>query len=139
MSSRDKCRHTALDPKCASCDKLKAKWEKKLASSGFEDIEQPDGNLKVWHGARFYALSDEIKINGPQKEEYYRLAGQFLWEYKFPDKKTRRIWELHCEGVGIVKIVEIVKKELGFTYRRKVHETLQKLSKEMLEKCRNPA
>lgn len=118
--------------------KLQAKWEKKLEKSGLTNIEQADGNLKDWHSFMFGRASNNAVHGFPAREQYYQMAGQFLYEFPFEDKTERRIWELHSEGVSILAIAKKITKEIGYTYKRKVHETLQRLTKEMLTQCRNP-
>lgn len=106
--------------------KLKAQWDKKLKESGFEDIEQADGNLKIWHSTifknKFYKPRSEAKI------EYYRLAGQLLWSYTFKSKNERDVWALHCEGFSRRQIQTKLKLKEFF-----VRSTVEKCVKAMKE------
>ncbi len=70
------------------------------------------------------------------KEEYYRMAGHFLHDHKFESTSDKIIWRLHSEGVSIVDIVYYLKSKKFKTYKRKVHETIQKLAEEMGGRCR---
>jgi O-methyltransferase involved in polyketide biosynthesis len=108
---------------------LQAEWDQKLADSGFEDAENRDGTLKVW-ASHFFAVRYNPTLF-QAKEDYYRAAGSFLHEFKFANKGERAIWELHSQGISIREIVKILKKRGTKTHRRKVHETLQRLAKEM--------
>lgn len=112
---------------------LKKKWDKKLKSSGFEDIEQDDGNLKLWSSHFFKVRFNETLFGA--KEEYYRLAGQFLHEKVFKDHKTKLIWQLHSEGISIRDIVIALKKRGFKAYKNAVHRIVQDLTEQMLEKA----
>ena len=86
---------------------LQKEWDRRLKESGFEDIEQRSGHLKKW--SIKFTLDAEIKMKA--KEEYYRMAGHFLHEYKFANAVERRIWELHCQGEGKLRIVKALRAE----------------------------
>lgn len=120
--------------------KLQSMWYAKLKDEGFDEIENPDGNLKSWHSFMF-ARRPFSNPNSThrilQEEEYYRLAGQFFYDHKFKNKTEKRMWELHSNGKSVRDIAKIITKESGYTYKRKVDETLRGLAKEMLKKCRN--
>lgn len=130
-----KCGHTIFIKSCLFCKQLKTKWDDKLESSGFEDIEQDDGRLKLWAAhyfkSRFKNPSD-LEFQ-KAKEAYYRRASQFLFEHDFTDKRAKRIWELHSKGVSIRSIVIILKKEGFKAYKCIVHDAIKLLSKEMKE------
>lgn len=120
---------------------LQKHWYSRLEKEGFQDIEQKDGLLKEWHSYMFMRSDNNSKYSGPSKQEYYRLAGQFLYEHQFSSKSERYMWEMHSNGISIEDIVDIIDrrktKDFGkFVNKRNVHETLQRLAKEMLEKCR---
>ncbi len=89
-------------------DNLKAKWYKKLANSGFADIEREDGTLKRWDSTAFYDRYDAT--TAAMKTEYYRLAGQFLHEYEFVSALDKEIWRLHAEGVTYPNISKSIKR-----------------------------
>lgn len=104
-----------------------------LKDAGFDDIETPagwlrsDGPLAHTDGHRVTELErfDDL-------EEYYRRAGQFLWDRDWYDDTERRIWELHAEGASLTRIVRTVKREGGRIYRRKAHSVVAGLRAEML-------
>ena len=78
---------------------LQAEWDKKLADSGFEDIERrEDDNLKRYHSMDFFNHGNRHPDRQNGKEEYYRLAGQFLYEHKFANEDQHALWKMHCEG-----------------------------------------
>lgn len=115
--------------------KLQAVWEKKLEQSGFEDIEQADGNLKTWH-SEWYKYRSGLEVD-MGREEYYRHAGYFLYEYQFKNEMERRIWELHAEGLSIRNIVIALKPRYKKTvYKRKVHEILKPLVKKVIDNAK---
>lgn len=75
---------------------LQNKWYKKLKTKGFEDIEQDEDKLTRWDSHYFF--DRHTKETAEERTEYYRLAGQFLHEYKFADSTERAIWEAHALG-----------------------------------------
>lgn len=121
--------------KAKTYEELKTEWYAKLKKSGFEDIEDSNNeNLKSWSTKFTRMGSPDIVIKA--KEDYYRLAGQFLYDHSFKDKKEELIWKMHSEGVSIRKITFQLKK-LGFTtYKFQVQKVLKKLTELMVIKCR---
>lgn len=129
--------------------KLNAKWAKKLEESGFEDAEQPtdfksglpDGNLKQW-ALWLSAPSKLDPAKYQETQEYYRLAGQFLHEYKFGHPYEMDLWAMHSDGHSIDTIVasfkaKLIDRMMGRKInRRYVFETIKKLSTLMLDKLK---
>lgn len=109
--------------------KLNAKWAKKLKESGFEDIEQDETHLNFWNGSRLATLYTDEQFQA--RQEYYRIAGQFLHEYKFDSDLDRTIWEMHANGSSIRNITTYLKAKKIKIYTTKVFETIQELTKEM--------
>lgn len=103
-------------------EKLKAKWEKKLKDSGFNDIENADGTLKAEVHPRTiaYALKDG-------REEYYNGATTFLDKFKFSSALEKSIWHMHCEGESFRDIATAY--DLTFYRVRTVINKLQKLAR----------
>lgn len=111
---------------------LQSKWYKRLQKDGFKDIEKPDGSLKMdAHYNVMYNYRNQTVYDA--KERYYQLASQFLHDHKFSSRLEKIIWEHHTHGIGIVNIVKEAKRKGLQTYKREVHETLQRLTKEMLK------
>lgn len=104
-------------------EKLKAKWNKKLADSGFEDIERPDGTLKPEVD---YRSLDSTRGDGLQdgRQEYYYTAQDFLNRGKFATLLDYTIWKLHTEGTSYRDIG----KELSLTFY-KIRTTIKKIQK----------
>lgn len=100
-------------------EKLKAKWDKKLLDSGFEDIENKDGTLKSEGHLR--TLSRGFKDS---REQYYREAQNFLNTYKFDNKMECGIWNMHSEGTSFRTIASV----FGITFY-KVRTIVVKLQK----------
>lgn len=100
-------------------EKLKAKWEKKLKNSGFNDIENADGSLKAEVDPRTiaYALKDG-------RSEYYMQATQFLNRFKFSTALERSVWHMHSEGSSFRTIASVY--DMTFY---KVRTTINKLQK----------
>lgn len=122
--------------------KLQKKWYERLKRRGFKDIEHDDTHLKQFSGKTSIDREDgsskldtwaemgiTVKIKDHWKTEYYSRARKFLGEYRFKNKTERKIFEMHSEGVG----VRVIADKLN-SYRRKVHETLQRLVLEMKKK-----
>lgn len=122
--------------------KLQAKWHKKLEKKGFDDAEQADGHLKWWASSRGVDTDENgNQLPGNYNLEYYRLAGQFLHEYRFKNKIEAYIWELHSDAFSIRKIVKVLKAkniktksipEPGVNMGQRVNRLLMRLAKVML-------
>lgn len=85
---------------------LQKQWYAKLAASGFQDIETPNGLLKDWDSLRF---SKPSTANSSQQVEatrkFYSRAEHFLYSFRFPNKIHRRLWELFSKGHSLEEIV----------------------------------
>lgn len=110
--------------------KLNAEWAKKLKASGFKDIESSNGRMDI-DKALNNVVTKYDQISYAAKEDYYRLAGQFLHDNDFESEFDKIIWENHSSGVAITVIVKILSAKGHKAYKRKVHERLQKLVAEM--------
>jgi hypothetical protein len=108
---------------------LQKKWEERLKKEGFEDIERKEGRLKSGsvENVRYLYTTEQFNI----KEEYYRLAGQFLHEYKFKSSVERKIWELHSEGMSVRNIIKKLKHKGITAYKNLVHGTIVELADKM--------
>lgn len=113
---------------------LTAEWYKKLKDGGFDDIERPDGRLKAWSTSDCFVYHSGLTFEA--KQTYYQMAGKFLHHNKFLNEFEKHIWSMHSEGMSIRTIVKALKKERFKAYRRVVHETVQRLKKEMMDQCR---
>lgn len=127
-------------------NQLQAKWYKKLEKEGFKDIEQDENKLKRWDSHYFiaqYTSSGEKKTGTSHtefdtsrftaKQEYYRLAGEFLHNYHFDSEVDRKIWELYAEGQTAMQIYETLKtSKKTKVYRDMVYKTIKRLSKIMV-------
>lgn len=102
-------------------EKLKAKWDKKLRDSGFEDIENADGSLKTEGHAR---TLDNARTDN--REEYYRQARTFLNSHKFVGLKEYAVWFEHCNGASFRSIAD--QYNLTFYRVRSIVVKYQKLS-----------
>lgn len=100
-------------------EKLKAKWDKKLADSGFEDIENADGSLKVEVHPR--TLANAMLDN---RQFYYATAQDFLNSCKFTTLLDYTVWKMHTEGISYRTIAA----EIGITFY-KVRTIVAKLQK----------
>lgn len=76
---------------------LTKKWYNKLKKLGFEDIENKDGSLKAEVHPRTVSYALKVKDS---REAYFAGAQEFLTSHPFGSEQERKIWELHCEGLG---------------------------------------
>jgi 23S rRNA A2030 N6-methylase RlmJ len=114
--------------------KLRDKWYKRLKDSGFVDIENKNGELLTSHADYFrYRQKMLGSTTFEVKEEYYRLARQFLSDHKFADKREMLIWEYHSEGKSIREIVRRLKARGHTAYKDLVSNTVKELSQLMRE------
>ena len=111
--------------------KLQQDWYKKLKDSGFEDIERPNGLLKMWSSEyeRFISIYD--RTTWIAKAQYFQLAENFFHDYKFETEKDKLIWGWHKENISIRNIVKKLKLQEISTNRDAVHKTIIKLKKSM--------
>lgn len=123
-----------MDTRSKDYRKLQAEWDRKLKKSGFEDIEQRNGEFKN----RVTSNGSPSRLDPATFEAwqtYYRLAGQFLHEHQFDSPIERQIWELHADGLSAHKIAVILKKQ---RIRKKSHDTIsiiiRRLADEMVKK-----
>lgn len=116
---------------------LQLEWYKKLKKSGFEDIEElteynakrPSSFLKR-HSKHFLLVDSLEKIEA--KTEYYRLAGQFLYEHKFVNEIEKLIWAEHAEGLTYRAISKKLAEQSILIGRTKICLIVKKLKKQML-------
>lgn len=124
-------------------DKLRKLWYKKLADSGFEDIEYNDTDIKK------PAVDIHRKIDAPgsagnvtryskvvweAKTDYYVMAEHFLNDHKFDNELDKIIWSYHCNGISARNIVKLLHDtEVTKTNRDKVWKTVKALSSIMFE------
>jgi len=123
-----------MDNKAKQFQLLKAKWYKKLKDSGFEDAEYDDNTLRVWHSYRF--IDKHEPLTAETKEEYYRMSGHFLNEYKFQDKTDKFIWSKHSAGVGVREIARLLIRKGYKIKKSSVHLIVSRLEEEMYKKYR---
>lgn len=114
--------------------KLQTSWYKKLENEGFEDIEQDEDNLKLWSIEFFRTRYNKSLYEA--KEEYYRLAGSFLYEYSFKDATDKFIWKLHAQAISTRDIEEKLKATPHKHIKKDaINDIVRKLAKEMIKKC----
>lgn len=90
-----------------SFEELKDHWYKKLAKSGFVDIEKNEDYLHEWHGHRFKGVPKEVR---EAKVRYYTLAEHFLNEFPFRTEVDKVIWSYHAEGIAVRDIARLLRK-----------------------------
>jgi hypothetical protein len=113
-------------------------WDRRLKETGFCDIEdRKTGLLKksggdvVWKPDMFERANQSqdkgySSITWKESQaEYYRLAGQALYEKEFKNIRMRLIWQLHAEGHSYPEISEV----LNLTHD-KVRRAVERMAKE---------
>lgn len=90
-------------------EQLQADWYEKLKQSGFEDVEQNEEYLKQYSSHNFQSgkngkSQEGILQNYESKQEYFRRAGQFLYEHAFENDVAKMIWKFHSDGSPYRKI-----------------------------------
>lgn len=105
------------------------KWYKKLARSGFKDIEDTapgKDRLKTW------AVNFKAKYTPDQfqaKADYWQMCRDMVHSYAFKNKREKRIWELYAEG----KSVRDIEKELKYA-KSAVARTIRRLRRNLSER-----
>lgn len=116
-------------------EKLRAVWYQKLEDDGFDDIEQSDGNLKIWSVRATWRGGARTLDTIQSTETYYYLAEHFLEEYKFQNKFDQDVWRSHAAGEAIRSIVAAVNKhkrtDKNKTTRDEVWKTIKRLEQAM--------
>lgn len=112
---------------------LKNKWYKKLKQSGFDDIENKNGDLKkyeatYWKRKAQYTTESQMQT-GEAKETYFRLAGHFLHDFSFESVEDKEIWKRHSAGETIDAISATTKS----VSRYKIYKIIVGLRTKMLK------
>lgn len=129
-----------MPPRAKSLKELQKKWYKKLAKEGFEDIEDGNNNLVQYtssmflRGRRNNMSFTEIMNSIESKQDYYRLAGEFLHSHKFKSDRDKFIWEQHCEGVSYRDISDMLAKKGVKLTRNPIGDTIKRLRQEMYKR-----
>ncbi len=102
--------------------KLRREWDRKLAASEFEDIEQEtregDRELKQYAANAFRgAHPTEIEA----RRDYFLQCSALCQRVRFKNRDEARIMELYCEG----KSKEEIRKELEL-HRTTVYGVIRK-------------
>ncbi len=108
---------------------LQAEWYAKAKEAGFKDIEsQLTDRLSS-------SINQRLNPLWEVKQEYYRKAGWFVYEYQFADEFDRIVWTYHAEGISVRNIVDLLKKagldKKRPVYRGRVWLTINRLRKKM--------
>lgn len=106
--------------------KLQMAWYQKLKSSGFDDIEEANGEqLKFWSYKHLtgrkcdpYACDTIIEI-----QRYYQLAQSLLNGFAFGSARDRKVWTLHCGGLSTRQIASV----LGNIDHCTVYQTIKRI------------
>ncbi len=129
-----KCGHSILQRACGHCIAFKRKWNDTVERSGLQNIEQEDGNLKTWASSAAQKATVGRMEAARGREEYYRAAGHFLWDYNFERELDRRIWEAHASGISALDISKSLKmRKKG---KDTILKTINRLAGIMGVKCR---
>ncbi len=86
-------------------NKLKDAWYKKLAKSGFVDVERDEVYLK-----RNVSTIDYRRVTWESQADYSHMTTHFLNDYAFKNNRQRNIWEYHSNGISTRDIAKILNK-----------------------------
>lgn len=96
-----------------SLKKLTDKWYKKLARSGFNDVESTPDYLKYWDSRKFQDKLTPAVFEAHQR--YFELASQLLHDASvWETKQDKRIWEGHCQGHTLTVIAKRVSRSVEY-------------------------
>lgn len=118
--------------------KLQETWYKKLADSGFEDIEADEWNLKKSFKSTMLKTKHGLIRSGrwQASHDYYYMAEHFLNSHVFKSKLDRIIWEYHSNGISVRDIGDLL-KEVGInTSHQTVYITIKGLADIMKKQAR---
>lgn len=82
--------------------KLNAEWSKTLESTGFKDVETPDGALKEWD-TNFFRNKFNYETY-KAKEDYFRMITHIYAMHKFKDKVEKFMFAEHSDGASFRSI-----------------------------------
>lgn len=126
-----KCKHFIITDGCRHCGELQSKWYRTLRSKDFDDAEctrYTDRPLKVWH---LNVLKNTTMLEIEITHDYYEKACELLHSFEFKDKITRRIWELHCEGLSRYKIELAIENLDGACKQSTIRSIIKQLEREL--------
>lgn len=105
--------------------KLLAEWNRKLADSGFHDIENAAGTLETNRGA----MHEEMAATAEERAQYFRLARDFTLTRRFKalPPRDQRIWSMHADGATQREIAAA----LGHASPHRVTDVIVRLRGEM--------
>lgn len=108
-----------LEPKqdLRQYNKLRKLWNKKLADSGFKDIEYITNLGTTSPYTTDYALARIRQEYSPEAEEYWRRCTLFALHFNFNSLKksiapamARWLWTKWSEGIGYTELSRLIKQ-----------------------------
>lgn len=116
--------------------KLAKKWHDKLIASGFNDKEEFDSPLELMrehHNNHF--MNKFTPIEFEERQRYFELAAQLVFEYKFDSLLDKKIWKGHSEGKPERKIAEELECQYNYVRRviKKVKLAIKRDAKDILD------
>lgn len=118
--------------KKADFKKLQAKWYKKLADTGFQDIEDLSRYyepLKTWDSFLFKGQYTPEQF--AERAKYFQRCERALSLHKFKTKLEKEIWTLHTQGHTVREIVKALKARRFKCYKTGVFTILKRLQKDL--------
>lgn len=104
--------------------KLLEEWNRRLADSGFKDVEELKGGQLVLKKTgtmiRYEQSSDVVR---EARVEYYRIVSRHVANTHFSNEIDRMILTLYCEGLSQVDIKERLPKRM---HRATIYKRLYK-------------
>lgn len=118
----------------AEFKKQNSKWQDKLKNSGFEDLEDINGELRIFVAKRFAGTRKISFDRAADDERYFTLAREFLHKKEFKSKLQKFIWEQHSEGFSERNIEETLRKKNFKADRNVVRKVIKEFKDEMIKK-----
>ena len=122
--------------------KLQKVWYKRLKQAGFTDIEYDADTLINYSSSklamRLNGASRDTKIKlDALTEEYYRMAGHFIYDHTFKNEIELDIWTLHAEGLSFRDIAKRVTTKHYRANKDKINIIIKELAALMFKRYRN--
>lgn len=109
---------------------LQKQWYDIAAATGFKDAE--NGEFLINNSSSASIRKTFNLTQAQARQEYYRLAGFFLYDYSFGDETELDIWKHHARGIPIREITKLIRAKYPNTYKKSmVHNIITRLAKIM--------
>jgi hypothetical protein len=88
---------------------LRAHWYKKLADTGFHDIEHINEDGTTSHLLATRARPAGCSADWTATYEYYSICSEYYWVLR-AQKRPTKAWKMHCDGKSCRQIARKMRK-----------------------------